>query len=197
MPGSFASDRVNTFGTSDNGQQTAATAADVATITMNLRLLVEPGTVAELRVPNAEINDRWTTTVAGYFDYDHLHDMAQVAIDLSGHAQGIYYTINPVVKGQLAVCPNSFTMKCPKGGLTTDEHITKRRVLPLDIDPVRLEDGFRLSSNMSTTREEKAAGLAVVKQICRYLHERKWPMPQIVDSGNGYYILYRIDLPRG
>jgi hypothetical protein len=196
---SFASEPYNTVAGSARNQVASngpPKSADVATITAWLKTLVEPGSVVELRIPNAEINDRWTTTVAGYFDYDHLEDMARVSVDLSGHAQGVYYTINPVVKGQLAACPNTFTMKCPKGGLTNDDHITKRHVLPLDIDPYRREDGFQLSSAMSTTKEEKRAGLAVVKAICKFLHERKWPLPLIVDSGNGFYLLYRIDLPR-
>ena len=161
----------------------------------SLRILIEPGSVVELRVPNFQKAEDYTTTVAGFYDYENLDLLAATASLLSGHAPGIYYTINPVTPGQLAVCANNYKMAVSKGGLTTDEQITHRHILPLDIDPARRDGTITLNNKISTTNEEKARAYTVAREIVSNLTELGWPLPIIADSGNGYYVLYRINLP--
>jgi hypothetical protein len=48
---------------------------------------------------------------------------------------------------------------------------------------------------ISSTNEEKAAALERMKQVRADLKERGWPEPVRYDSGNGYWLLYRIELP--
>jgi hypothetical protein len=52
--------------------------------------MVAPGSIVELLVPNARVDVNFTCTVAGFFDYDHLEDLATIAQDWSGKAQGVY-----------------------------------------------------------------------------------------------------------
>jgi hypothetical protein len=49
--------------------------------------------------------------------------------------------------------------------------------------------------NISATDAEKAAAWATVNQVRDYLAGEDWPDPVLADSGNGYNLLYHIDLP--
>src|SRR5262249_39827200 len=42
---------------------------------------------------------------------------------------------------------------------------------------------------------EKALARRTLEQVRAFLRERGWPEPVVCDSGNGYHLLYRIDLP--
>src|SRR5262249_11210167 len=71
---------------------------------------------------------------------------------------------------------------------TNDNNILCRRWLPIDADP-------RRPSGISSTDAEKAKALEVVLAIRYYLNGLGWPAPILADSGNGYHLLYRLDLP--
>ena len=64
----------------------------------------------------------------------------------------------------------------------------KRRWLLVDIDPCR-------PSGIPSTEEEHQAALDRSDEIRDFLCELGWPLPVYIDSGNGAYLLYRIDLP--
>jgi hypothetical protein len=66
--------------------------------------------------------------------------------------------------------------------------VARRRWLFIDGDPVRPAD-------CSATDAEKALAWAKIVQVRAYLREIGWPLPVLADSGNGYHLLYRIDLP--
>jgi hypothetical protein len=63
----------------------------------------------------------------------------------------------------------------------------QRKRLLIDIDPLRV---YGNSSDV-----EKEAALRQAQAIEQYLHELGWPEPMLCDSGNGYHLLYAIDLP--
>src|SRR3954471_18986632 len=68
-----------------------------------LRLLVQPGEIVELRVLNVSTLDyRRPHTQAGFFDHDHLDDLARDAFKLTFDAQGVYFTLNPLKPDVLA-----------------------------------------------------------------------------------------------
>ena len=70
------------------------TADDVAAW---LGLVVEPGSVVEFRALNCVDNPKYPPfTVAGWFDHDHLDELAKAAMEWTGKAEGCYVTINPV-----------------------------------------------------------------------------------------------------
>lgn len=110
-------------------------------IASQLRLFIEPGQVAELRALDVGGPYR---TFAGWFEYDHLRDMARHAIALSREASGVYFTPNPVDPAILARKPNTTSnvpsKKSPQHfNLTTDRDVLCRRFLIVDLDPVRIE----------------------------------------------------------
>lgn len=90
------------------------TPADVIDrVHQNLRLLVRPGQVTELRALNCGGG-----TVSGYFDSGHLADMAAAAAELEHHASGVYLVANPVSPARLAARPNA-TVSFAVRNLTT------------------------------------------------------------------------------
>jgi P4 family phage/plasmid primase-like protien len=158
----------------------------VAEIVNGLRRLTEPGQVVELRaLPDWEDNP----VFAGIYDTDHLAEMAAEAkrlCDQKGY-QGIYFTLNPLNPDLLARRPNRVDV-ATTGQLTTDGDVTWRRWLLVDVDPER-------PKGTSATDAEKAQAREVVEKVRVHLRERGWPEPILSDSGNGYHLLYRIDLP--
>jgi hypothetical protein len=147
-----------------------------------IRILFEPGQVVELRVPKAGKFG----TITGYFN-----DFAKLAAELarlSGDAPAVYYTLNPVNPALLARANNHTNQYAKSTTSDAPDNIVRRRWLLIDCDPVRPAD-------ISATDEEKSAGKKTVSEVKTYLNGRGWPDPVIADSGNGYHLLYRIDLP--
>src|SRR5262245_13073384 len=99
-----------------------ATTGDPRQITDWLRLFIEPGQVTELRSLNVTENGRWPRTRAGFFDYQHLDQMAEAALDLERNAVGVYFVPNPVDPALLARCCNRVTV-ADQGLLTSDGDI--------------------------------------------------------------------------
>ena len=64
----------------------------------------------------------------------------------------------------------------------------KRRWLLVDADPVR-------DPLISATNIEKAAAYDTILEVRSYLQSKGWSDPILADSGNGYHLLYRVDLP--
>ena len=145
--------------------------------------LFNPGDVVELRIFEAKRGRN--TIIAGYFD--NFEKLAQAAPSYSGRPgiEGLYWTLNPCVPALLARAANrlkhlKFT--------TSDRDIRKRAMLLVDSDPVR-------PSGISATDDEKKRAADVARQIRRHLRQECWPEPFVADSGNGYHLLYSVDLP--
>jgi hypothetical protein len=103
--------------------------------------------------------------------------------------EGIYVTINPVKRDLLARAYNRLKVARQEGVATEDKHITMRRWLVIDADPDR-------EPKISSTDEEKAHALHLITGVREDLRSRGWPEPaMVIDSGNGYHLWYRIDLP--
>jgi putative DNA primase/helicase len=142
-------------------------------------VLLEPDQVVEVRVPKAR--DRpgspRTSNLSRFFGPDQLPEMVREALRLSGKAPGIYWTLNPVDPALL-------------GGTraATDRDVLRRRWLLIDCDPRRPAD-------TSATDAEKAEALDVARAIRDHLRAEGWPEPILADSGNGWHLPYRIDLP--
>src|SRR5204862_4412008 len=64
------------------------------------------------------------------------------------------------------------------------------RWLLLDVDADR-------PSGISASDSEKEGAHKKACEIYDYLKGRGWPSPVAADSGNGYHLLYRVDLPCG
>jgi hypothetical protein len=85
----------------------------------------------------------------------------------------VYYSLNPIRPG---------TDRANK------RNVTARRWFLVDIDPKRPID-------VSSTEGEKAASCELACHVTDHLLEQGWPGPLMIDSGNGWHLLYRIDLP--
>jgi hypothetical protein len=90
--------------------------------------------------------------------------------------KGLYYSLNPVSPDAVSHC-------CRNGD------ILRRRWFLVDVDPVKAD------RDSSSTEAEKDAAGAVQLGIVLDLNTRGWPAPVLLDSGNGYHLLYRVDLP--
>jgi hypothetical protein len=161
--------------------------ADTAEILRFLVLLAEPDQIIELRLLNVQPDgQRLPYTLSGYFgDYQRL---AAAASKRSTSAQGAYITLNPLNPALLARAANRLHIADKSCPLTSDADITRRRWLPIDLDPVR-------PRGISSTEEEHAWAIERATQVRNALSAEGWPDPIVGDSGNGGHLLYRVDLP--
>ncbi len=148
-----------------------------------LDVLAGPRQVVELRALKTRKG-----TVRGYFDdYGKLADCAAKLSDDGWGAEGVYVTLNVVDRALLARSAN-----CVEYGrdlrTTSDNNITRRRWVLIDIDPTR-------PSGISSTDLEKLHAFAIGRRLREWLREQGWPVPIVADSGNGVHLLYRIDEP--
>jgi P4 family phage/plasmid primase-like protien len=160
---------------------------DAEKVTGWLRALIGPGQVAELRALKVKRRGEYPHTEAGFFDADHLEDMARAALAVTAHARGTYYTLNPLRTDALARRSNRLD-RAEEGELAKDGDVVGRSWLLIDCDPER-------DRHVSASADEKAAAHAKAQEVWRFLQWRGWPQPAVGDSGNGYHLLYRVDLP--
>src|SRR5262249_38810007 len=78
--------------------------------------------------------------------------------------------------------------RAESGDGASDADVTGRRCLLVDVDPKR-------PSGVSATDDEKGLALELARDVRHYLTGRGWPAPILADSGNGYHLQYKIDLP--
>lgn len=150
--------------------------------------LMQSGEVHELRV---------VKVASGYYD-DPETAAACAALLSDGDgpvppSKAVYLTLNPVnpaLPERLGFAVNGDPKTASQA--TGDGHITRRRNLLIDVDPVRRG----AKADDSATDAERDAALAVRDQIRGYLAGLGWPEPAVVSmSGNGGGIIYRVDLP--
>src|SRR5437868_3083680 len=102
-----------------------------------LRWFIAPGQVTELRAVRVTTPSyRRPHTESGFYDYANLEQMAIAAAHLSGHAQGIYFIMNPLKPELLARRANRIDVS-EEGQLANDGHVLARRWFYVDADPVR------------------------------------------------------------
>lgn len=156
-------------------------------ITKALDILVEPEQVFEIRILEPKRGNRYTPRVI----YGYFNDPAKVPDALAGlrltGSKGVYVTLNPVNPALLARSQNRFT-EAKDSHTTADKDITSRRWLLVDCDPQR-------PAGISASDEEKAKAHEQARAVYTHLKEDGWPEPVAADSGNGYHLLYRLDLP--
>ena len=85
----------------------------------------------------------------------------------------VYYCLNPIA---------------PDADRASKKTVLSRRWFLIDVDTIRPRD-------TSSTDAEKVASYLVAAQVAEYLLDQSWPSPLIIDSGNGWHLLYRIELP--
>lgn len=152
-----------------------------------LRLFVRPGQVTEIRALDVCMQYGPRKTMSGFYDHDHIDDMAKAAQRLTMSARGVYFIPNPLNPDLLARRNNRVDV-ADKDSLATDKDVLHRQWLLIDCDPVRL-------AGISATDDEKAKAKEVSERVQSHFRDTGWPEPILADSGNGFHLLYHIDLP--
>jgi hypothetical protein len=149
------------------------------------KIICSPGEVYEVRA----LDTLRGAIVSGYYkDQERLaHDSKRCTSDLKAH--GTYMTINPCQPQLLNRAINRLR-EYVKKDTTSDSNISRRRWIPLDFDPVRAGG----VSGIAATEKEHAAALAKAREVREFLTSREFPAPILMDSGNGAYLLYAVDL---
>ena len=149
-------------------------------IQRGLYIFLAPGQVCELRALGTRMG-----TQSGYFnDFDK---MAEAAGKLNGQCNAIYFTPNPVNPGLLARANNRVSEYIKSGDATKDSDKVRRQSLLIDFDSVR-------PAGISSTHEEHEVAIARSRECKDYSSSLGWPDSVLCDSGNGAYLIYRIDL---
>ncbi len=156
-------------------------------IERGLRVLIGSGDVVELRALHVTEQYGRPSEHSGYYDTDHLAEMAHDATALTSRSTGVYWTLNPVIPSLLARRANR-EERVGTGDTTSDRHVVRRRWLLVDADTIR-------PAGISATDAEKEHARRVIIDVDAFLADEGWPTPIMCDSGNGYHLLYRIDLP--
>lgn len=139
----------------------------------------ESDCVRELRILDTKLG-----TVSGYFNNNDK--LIEAAMMYDGKVPGIYITVNPTNPDLLARANNRIVTHAKH--TTSDTDIPKRSYLFLDFDPKR-------PTGIPSTDMEHEAAIMRAKSCWDRLEDIGWPAPILCDSGNGAYLLYRIDLP--
>jgi hypothetical protein len=149
-------------------------------IEASLRVFAEPGQTVEVRARWGDLNGIPGHARSMCGSYDDLPSLAMQGArweSLYPRATAVYFTLNSVHPSLAG------TTKSAK-----DKDILRRRWLLIDADPVRPAD-------TNATVEEKAHAEALIGQVRDFLRGEGFPEPVRCDSGNGYHLLYRIELP--
>ncbi len=126
----------------------------------------------------------------GFFDNEHLAKLAHDAAGMDSQSRGIYITLNATNPSLLARRSNRIeTYGIKANEMTCDDDIINWDFLPIDIDPKR-------PAGISSTQNELDGAYAVAEKVIDYLSKFEFPKPIIACSGNGWHLLYRINLPR-
>ncbi len=148
-----------------------------------------PKTLGALFNDNAVIELRTFkdgATFSGYFD-NHAELVKHAARhDERGH--DVYITLNELLDDLAYRRYNRIDRIKGREATTSDKDIKRRRYLFVDADPKR-------PSGISSTDEEKSRSKDLILEIRKHLNGLGWPDPIVCDSGNGYHLLYPIDLP--
>ena len=138
--------------------------------------------IVEVRVPKAGK----FKTISGYFRVGDGALLAEALQKLSGKYDGIYVTLNPCKEALYARAADRLEYRA---SVTTSDHDIEKRIhLLIDIDPVR-------PAGVSATDEEIAQARFVTVAVFKHLKSLGWATPLTAKSGNGFHLIYNIDLP--
>lgn len=123
---------------------------------------------------------------AGYFDSEVA---ALSAVGRLSDYTAAWATLNPLsadaLTPDMTVNPTELVRMY---NTAADAHIARREWLLLDFDPPR-------PTETNSTDTEKAAAHQQAEQCRDELTAMGWPVPMVLDSGNGYHLRYQINLP--
>ena len=138
--------------------------------------IFKPNGVIEVRAMNGY-------TYSGYF-----RDRDKLISELARHDDKTwYFVMNDIDEGCYSREQNERILS--KKGLKTtgDKEITGIKWILIDADPER-------TTGVSSTDEEKEKAKQTIKRVYKYLRGEGFSDPVVCDSGNGYHLLYSVDM---
>src|SRR5215218_5120945 len=160
-----------------NARSASMSSAELA---RTVEILFSPGDVIELRT----FKDG--ATYSGYFDNHQELISAGGKHDERGH--DVYITLNRLPEEIAYRRYNRVARMKGRDASTSDKDVERRTYLFIDADCERV-------SGISSTDEEKRKSREKAREIRDHLRGQGWPDPIVCDSGNGYHLLYPVDLP--
>jgi archaellum biogenesis ATPase FlaH len=151
-------------------------------ISQALKTLFAPGDIVEIRA----LHKTRRRTDAGYFDGDNRAELVNAAVNLNKTGAAVYVTLNTIDPQLLGRYANRIEEYAKT--TATDNNVTRRRWLLIDIDPMRPKD-------TAATDQQLELAKITGRDVYRFLKNEDWPSPVIAASGNGMHLLYRLDLP--
>lgn len=153
---------------------------DAEEVKKAITTLQQPDDVFEIRVIGTTKKD----ILSGYFrDADTLLS-ALDTIDL--RQRNVYITLGKVKEECFARAQSERFLKNPQ--TSSDSEIISYRWLFIDFDPVR-------SAGISSSDQELLVAETMAEEVRCYLREMGFEEPVYALSGNGYHLLYHIDIP--
>jgi P4 family phage/plasmid primase-like protien len=117
----------------------------------------------------------------GYFDAE---PKALVSVAGDSTYQAVWYSLNPLKHLPEGATLNGALMRSSR---SKKDWMCRRERLLIDLDPIR-EYG-------NASDAEKAAAHQQAIAVRDYLRSLGWPEPMFCDSGNGYHLLFALELP--
>lgn len=140
---------------------------DAAEITRALGVLADPAAGVQIQALQDSLHWR-------HFRGDEHAAIAHAAATIGREEDiGVYLTLNPFPAG----CDH-----CVK-----NDDVTARRWLMVDCDSVK-------PPHANATDTEKDCARALALAVMDFLTDQGWPQPVGIDSGNGWHLLYRVEL---
>ena len=144
-----------------------------------IAILQSPGDVFEVRAIGTAKKD----ILSGYFRDAETLLKAFDTIDM--RRRNVYITLGKVKNECFARSQSECFLKSPQ--TSSDTEIVSYRWLFVDLDPVR-------TAGISSSDTELEDAKALSKVVLQYMQNLGFEKPVIAASGNGFHLLYRIDV---
>lgn len=139
-----------------------------------------PGELFEIRIIEGK------TIYSGYFK-----DAEKAVEELSKQrltGKNVFITLNKIKDACYSRAQHDCFIKIFREPTTGDKEITRYEWLLIDLDPER-------PAGVSSSNDELQEAAEMAKRVCSWLSGQGFKDPVISLSGNGYHLLYKIDLP--
>lgn len=151
-------------------------------ITEFIRLVKQPGELFECRA--FPFNARGV--FSGWFTPETTGILAAKLTGI-GDCEGVFFTPNRLRESACDGPKNLLARVSRRMRTTSDNDVSERIFLMVDVDPVRAPGCEKLSA----TTAEKGSAWQVAIRVKSELRS-VFPAPLVVDSGNGYHLYYRL-----
>lgn len=121
-------------------------------------------------------------------DFDEGWDITRKKISTLNKTSNVFFSLNPLLPACKSKSAYGFDfIRVKSGEGVSDSEIDRYNWLLIDLDPSRPKD-------VSSTDEEKGKAFQKAQEVKSFLMEKGFFAPVFCDSGNGFHLLFRVDL---